>query len=75
MPRRGTRTRGGGHIMTAGHTRKIKAKGQSALEYTLLIITVASAFITMNLYIRRAVNARLHSIELEVNPGIMVEKI
>jgi hypothetical protein len=53
----------------------IKPKGQSALEYTLLIITVASAFITMNLYIRRAVNARLHNIELEVNPGIMVQKI
>ncbi|MCX5714622.1 MAG: hypothetical protein NT033_07450 [Candidatus Omnitrophica bacterium] len=53
----------------------IKSKGQSALEYTLLIITVASAFVAMNLYIRRAVNARLHNIELEVNPGIMIQKI
>ncbi len=60
--------------MIKPNTRRIKPRGQSALEYTLLIITVASAFITMNLYIRRAVNARLHSIELEVNPGVMVQK-
>lgn len=53
----------------------IKAKGQSALEYTLLIIAVASAFVTMNLYIRRAVNARLHNIELEVNPGVIIQKV
>jgi len=48
-------------------------KAQSLLEYTLLFITVAAAFMAMNLYMRRAVNARLHSIELEVNPPIMVQ--
>jgi hypothetical protein len=52
---------------------KTKNKAQSLMEYTLLIIAVASAFLAMNLYIRRAVNSRLHNIEQEVNPGIMVE--
>jgi len=54
-------------------TRIRKNRAQSALEYTLLIITVATAFLAMHLYMRRAVNARLHSIELEINPGIDVE--
>ena len=48
-------------------------KAQSVLEYTILVITVATAFIAMNLYIRRAVNARLHNMELEINPGIAIE--
>lgn len=50
----------------------INKKGQSALEYALLIITVAAAFMAMNLYVRRAVNAKLHNIELEINPPISV---
>ena len=49
-----------------------KAKGQSVIEYTLLIITIALAFITMNIYISRAVNARLHDIEQEMNPPIYI---
>ncbi len=48
-------------------------KGQNALEYTLLIITVAAAFMAMNLYIRRAVNARLHNVELEVSPPVIIQ--
>ncbi len=50
----------------------MKNKAQSVIEYTLLIITVAMAFLAMNVYIRRAVNARLHNIELETNPPIIV---
>ena len=50
-----------------------KISGQSILEYSILVIVVAMAFISMHLYIRRAVNARLHNIELEINPGIIVE--
>ncbi|MFA5118826.1 MAG: hypothetical protein WC695_08265 [Candidatus Omnitrophota bacterium] len=42
------------------------------LEYALLIITVAAVFIAMNLYIRRAVNARLHNMEIEISPPISV---
>jgi len=47
-------------------------RGQSVLEYALLIITVAAVFIAMNLYIRRAVNARLHNMEIEISPPISV---
>jgi hypothetical protein len=50
-----------------------KRRAQSVLEYTLLIITVAAAFIAMNVYVRRAVNAKLHNMELEINPPIMVK--
>lgn len=52
----------------------INKKSQSVIEYTLLIITVAAAFIAMNVYIRRAVNARLHNIELEMNPPVLVQE-
>lgn len=57
--------------MMAQDTKKNRA--QSVIEYTLLIIMVAGAFMAMNVYVRRAINARLHSIELEVNPPIIVE--
>ena len=49
-------------------------KGQNALEYTLLIMTVAGAFMAMNVYIRRAVNARLHNVELEVSPPVIIQQ-
>jgi uncharacterized membrane protein SpoIIM required for sporulation len=48
--------------------------GQGVIEYTLLIITVAAAFMAMNYYVRRAVNDRLHSAELEMSPDIVVEQ-
>lgn len=48
-------------------------KAQSLIEYTLLIITVAAAFMAMNVYARRAVNSRLHNMELEINPPIIIE--
>lgn len=49
-----------------------KSRGQSVLEYTILIVAIASAFMAMNLYVRRSVNARLHNMELELNPPIQV---
>lgn len=49
-------------------------KGQNVLEYTLLIITVAAAFMAMNVYISRAVNARLHNIDQEMNGGIEISE-
>lgn len=49
-----------------------KNRGQSVLEYTILIVAIASAFMAMNLYVRRSVNARLHNMELELNPPIIV---
>lgn len=53
--------------------QKQKIRGQSVIEYTLLIITVAVAFMAMNLYVRRAINARLRNIELEINPQIIIQ--
>lgn len=54
-------------------TMKTKHRAQSILEYTILIITVAAALMAMNLYVRRAVNARLHAVEQEINPPIIVQ--
>ena len=49
-------------------------KAQSILEYALLILTVVAAVMAMNLYVSRAVNARLRSVELEINPRIIVQQ-
>lgn len=51
----------------------MRSKAQSLIEYVLLIITVAAAFMALNLYIQRAVNARLRNIELEINPPIIIQ--
>jgi hypothetical protein len=51
-------------------TNKSFLRGQSVLEYALLIITVSAVFIAMNLYVRRAVNDRLHTMEIEISPPI-----
>ena len=48
-------------------------RGQNTLEYTLLIITVVMAFMAMHVYLQRAVNARLHNAELELNPPIIIQ--
>lgn len=47
-------------------------KAQSLLEYAMLIITVAAAFIAMNIYINRAVNAKLYSIESEISSSAVM---
>lgn len=49
-------------------------KGQSVLEYTILIATVAAAFMAMQVYLNRAVNAKLHDLELETSPSIFVQQ-
>lgn len=42
-------------------------KAQSILEYAILIMIVAAAFMAMNLYVQRAVQANLKSLEIQVN--------
>jgi Flp pilus assembly pilin Flp len=42
-------------------------KGQSIIEYALLVAIVAAAFAAMSVYARRAVNANLKMIEDRVN--------
>ncbi|MBU1366287.1 MAG: hypothetical protein KJ629_00800 [Candidatus Omnitrophica bacterium] len=55
-----------------GKKKGIIMRAQSTLEYTLIILTVAAAFMTMNVYVRRAVLARLNEIEEEINPPMPV---
>ncbi len=51
----------------------IKARqGQSILEYTVLLVTVAAAFMAMHLYIQRAVNARIHNMQVEISPPVLI---
>ncbi len=42
-------------------------RGQSTIEYAILIAIVAAAFITMHLYMQRAVQANFKLIEAQVN--------
>ena len=42
-------------------------KGQSVLEYAMLIIIVSLAIIAMQQYISRSMNARLKQIQLELD--------
>lgn len=48
-------------------------KGQTTLEYALLIIAVAAAFIAMYRYLSGATGAKLHDIENELNPGVDIQ--
>lgn len=41
-------------------------RGQSILEYALLVAMVSAALLTMNTYIQRAMNARLKTIQQEL---------
>jgi hypothetical protein len=42
-------------------------KGQSVVEYTVLIIIVAAALAAMSIYITRSMNARLKSAQKELD--------
>ena len=42
-------------------------KGQSTIEYALLIAVVAAAFLAMHLYLQRAVQANFKLIEDQIN--------
>jgi Flp pilus assembly pilin Flp len=44
-------------------------KAQSIIEYALLIAVVAAAFMAMNIYAQRAVQANFKLIEDRVNAG------
>jgi len=45
----------------------MKIRGQSSLEYAILIAAVAAAFIAMRTYVQRAVQANLKQIQEQVN--------
>ncbi|MDP3042654.1 MAG: hypothetical protein Q8N62_08060 [Candidatus Omnitrophota bacterium] len=45
----------------------MKNKAQSTIEYALLIAIVAAAFIAMNMYMQRSVQANFNIIEEQIN--------
>jgi hypothetical protein len=47
---------------------KTKARAQSILEYIIIVSVVAAAVVAMQLYFKRAVNARLEEIKQEYVP-------
>ncbi len=48
-------------------------RGQSTLEYAILIAIVAAAVIAMRTYVQRAVQANLKVVEEQVNAGTVEE--
>ncbi len=42
-------------------------KAQSVIEYAILIAIVAAAFMAMNLYMQRAVQANFNMVEEQIN--------
>lgn len=42
-------------------------RAQTFLEYTMLIIIVATALTAMGVYMQRSINARLRQIQVELN--------
>ena len=47
-----------------------KKKAQSILEYAILIAVVTAALISMSLYVRRAIQANLKTIENQINSEV-----
>jgi len=47
--------------------RKKMRKGQSVLEYALLFSAVAAVFVTAQVYLRRAVNANIHTFQEQLD--------
>jgi len=47
-----------------------KKKAQSILEYAILISVVTAALISMSLYVRRAIQANLKTIENQINSEV-----
>lgn len=48
----------------------MRRRGQSILEYVIIMGVVAAAIIAMQVYFRRAVNARLEEIKQEYVPKV-----
>jgi Flp pilus assembly pilin Flp len=43
-------------------------KGQSVMEYGILLVVVATALMGMGLYVRRAVQGKLYAIDDQISP-------
>ena len=57
------------HARTSDQMRhgRFSARGQSLVEYAVLVAAVASAMIVMSDYVRRAFNAHVEMVEQELN--------
>ena len=53
-------------------------RGQSVIEYSVLVGVIAAAFIAMNQYVNRAIGAKLKQVQEEVydspEPGVSIPK-
>ena len=49
----------------------MKMRGQSILEYTVLIAVVVAALMAMKLYVQRSVQSNLKMIEKQVNAEVL----
>ena len=47
-----------------------KRRAQSILEYSILIAVVTAALISMSLYVKRAIQANLKTIENQINAEV-----
>lgn len=45
----------------------MRNKAQSIIEYAVLVTVIAAAFMAMQVYVRRAVQANLKMIEKQIN--------
>jgi len=59
-------------VKVTGLFRFLHNSGQSIMEYALLTVAVAAAFIAMQQFILRATQARLRLIEDQVNQPVVV---
>ncbi len=48
-------------------SRNMKEKGQSVLEYALIIAVIVSALMAMNVYVQRSVQSNLKTLEDQIN--------
>ena len=46
---------------------RTRQTAQSTLEYAVLIVVVAAALVAMNTYVRRAIQANVKNVEVELN--------
>ena len=53
-------------------------RGQSVIEYSVLVGVIAAAFIAMNQYVNRAIGAKLKQVQEEIydspEPGVIIPK-
>ena len=48
-----------------------RVPGQSALEYTMLVVALAAALLGMGIYVRRAIQANMKLAEQQINQEAM----